>query len=145
MKNLKFYLFTFIVLTFCTYSYSQNWPRVITGEKGVEATIYQPQIESFEKDIIQARSAVMIKMNKDAQPIFGAIWVKARVMTDVDTRMIALDDVVVLDAKFPNQDSTKVEQFKAYMTTEIPKWKFDITIDQLIASLDSSKVKVNRY
>ncbi len=141
MKNFKIYFSVFVVFVFCSIIYSQNWPRVITNEKGVEATIYQPQIESFNKDIIQARSAVMIKMNKDAEPIFGAVWVKSRVMTDVDTRLITLDNVVILDAKFPNQDSSKVEKFKAYMVNEIPKWKFDITIDQLVASLDSSKVK----
>ena len=143
MKNFKIYFSVFVVFVFCSVIYSQNWPRVITNEKGVEATIYQPQIESFNKDIIQARSAVMVKMNKDAEPIFGAVWVKARVMTDVDTRLITLDNVVILDAKFPNQDSSKVEKFKAYMVNEIPKWKFDITIDQLAASLDSSKVKTS--
>ena len=139
--------FTFILLLIFIsgpLSFSQeNWPREITNDKGVEATIYQPQIESFKKDILQARSAVMVKMNKDSEPVFGAVWVKARVMTDVDTRLISLDDVVVLDAKFPNQDSSKVGKFKTYLAKEIPNWKFDITIDQLLASLDSVKTSSN--
>ena len=143
MKSFKFYLFTFIVFTFCYHSYSQNWPRVITDEKGLEATIYQPQIESFEKDIIQARSAIMVKMSKDADPIFGAIRVEARVMTDVDTRLISRTDVVVEVAKFPNHDSIQVKILEAQLSADIPKWRFDITTDQLIASLDSVKTSTN--
>ncbi|MCK7517815.1 MAG: hypothetical protein MZV64_08950 [Ignavibacteriales bacterium] len=40
------------------------------------------------------------------------------------------------DAKFPDQDSTKIEELKKFLAEEIPKWELDITIDQLIASLE---------
>ena len=143
MKNIIYNTLALIlsIFIFSTSSFSQdNWPRVITNDKGVEVTIYQPQIESFKKDILQARSAVMVKMNKDAEPVFGAVWVKARVMTDVDTRIISLEDVQVLDAKFPNQDSSKVKKLAASLSKEIPNWQFDITIDQLIAGMESDKV-----
>lgn len=143
MKNTNHTLLTFFLLIIISSSSSfsqDNWPRVIIGEKGVEITVYQPQIESFKKDILQARSAVMVKMNEQAEPVFGAIWVKARVMTDVDTRIISLDNVEVTDAKFPNQDSSKVEKLKSFLSVEIPKWEFDITIDQLIAGMETEKV-----
>jgi hypothetical protein len=53
--------------------------------------------------------------------------------------MITLDEVVVTDAKFPDQDSTKIEELKKFLSEEIPKWELDITIDQLIASLEDDK------
>ena len=53
--------------------------------------------------------------------------------------MITLDEVVVTDAKFPDQDSTKIEELKKFLAEEIPKWELDITIDQLIASLEDDK------
>lgn len=117
---------------------SEDWPKIIKHSSGTEVTFYQPQIESFDKIYLESRAAIMIKTNKQKDPIFGAVWVKAKVLTDRDTRLISLEDVVVTDAKFPDQDSTKVEELKRFLEKEIPTWKLDVTIDQLIASLESN-------
>ncbi|MBE0571048.1 MAG: DUF4766 domain-containing protein [Ignavibacteriaceae bacterium] len=120
-------------------SFSEEWPKIITHSSGTEVTFYQPQIESFDNIILQSRAAIMIKSQKQTEPIFGAVWIQAKVLTDRDTRLITLDEVVVTDAKFPNQDSTKIEELKKFLSEEIPKWELDITIDQLIASLEDDK------
>ena len=87
----------------------------------------------------------MIKGKNQKGPIFGAVWIKAKVLTDRDTRLISLEDVVVTDAKFPNQDSTKIEELKKLLAKEIPTWKLNVTLDQLIASLEmnNGNSKVN--
>ena len=118
--------------------FPEDWPKIIKHSSGTEITFYQPQIESFDKIYLESRAAIMIKTNKQKDPIFGAVWVKAKVLTDRDTRLISLEDVVVTDAKFPDQDSTKVEELKRFLEKEIPTWKLDVTIDQLIASLESN-------
>ena len=121
--------------------FPEDWPKIIKHSSGTEITFYQPQIESFDKIYLESRAAIMIKTNKQKDPIFGAVWVKAKVLTDRDTRLISLEDVVVTDAKFPDQDSTKVEELKRFLEKEIPTWKLDVTIDQLIASLESNNGK----
>jgi hypothetical protein len=119
--------------------FSEDWPKIIKHSSGTEATIYQPQVESFDKVTLEFRSAVMINTPKQSDPIFGAVWIKTKILTDRDTRLISLDEVVVADAKFPDQDSTKIEELKKFLSEEIPKWELDITIDQLIASIESDK------
>ena len=120
---------------------AEEWPKVVIHPSGTEITLYQPQVESFDKVNLEFRSAVMINTPKQEDPIFGAVWVKTKILTDRDTREISLDDVRVTDAKFPNQDSTKIEELKKFLSGEIPKWELDITIDQLIAYLDEDKKK----
>ena len=127
-----------ILLVFGVDIFSEDWPKIIKHSSGTEITFYQPQIESFDKIYLESRAAIMIKSKKQKDPIFGAVWIKAKVLTDRDTRLISLEDVVVTDAKFPNQDSTKIEELKIFLAKEIPTWELDVTIDQLIASLETN-------
>ena len=137
MKNITKILM--LLLVFTSEVFSEEWPKIIKHPSGTEVTFYQPQVESFDNIILQSRAAIMINTPKQTDPIFGAVWVQAKVLTDRDTRMITLDEVVVTDAKFPDQDSTKIEELKKFLAEEIPKWELDITIDQLIASLEDDK------
>jgi hypothetical protein len=137
MKNLIKILILILICN--SVIFSEEWPKIIKHSSGTEVTFYQPQIESFDKVILQSRAAIMINTPKQTDPIFGAVWVQAKVLTDRDTRLITLDEVVVTDAKFPDQDSTKIEELKKFLSEEIPKWELDITIDQLIASLEDDK------
>lgn len=139
MKNLIWILIH--LLTLNGNLFSEDWPKVIKHSSGTEVTIYQPQVESFDKINLEFRAAVMINAPKQTDPIFGAVWVQVKVLTDRDTRLISLDEVVVTDAKFPDQDSTKIENLKKFLSEEIPKWELDITIDQLIAYLDTDQSK----
>lgn len=136
--KIKIYIL-FLVLICGTHLFSQEWPKVMTHSSGTEVTIYQPEVESFDKILLGFRAAVMIKSPKQTDLVFGAVWVKTKILTDRDTRIISLDEVDVTDAKFPDQDSTKIEELKKFLSEEIPKWELDITIDQLIASLESGK------
>ena len=120
--------------------FSHDWPRLMTTANGTEITFYQPQIESFEKNILESRAAIMVKKPDTPEPIFGAVWIKAKILTDRDTRLISLDEVEVMNEKFPDQDPTKIEGLKKYLAAEIPKWELNITIDQLIASMESGKM-----
>lgn len=139
-KN-KFILILYLLLNINTTVLSEEWPKISTHPSGTVITLYQPQVESFDKVNLEFRSAVMINSPKQEDPIFGAVWVKTKILTDRDTREISLDDVRVTDAKFPDQDSIKIEVLKIFLSEEIPEWKLDITIDQLIAYLDEDKKK----
>src|SRR5512134_502824 len=59
-----------------------TWPRELDTEKGV-FTIYQPQPEKFEQNVLVARAAISrLKKEKKAKPVFGVIWFTGRVDTD---------------------------------------------------------------
>ena len=74
--------------------------------------------------------------------MFGAIWATGFLEVDRDTRMGTLTELEVTDIRFPNlTDTTRVAQWKAFLSKEIPKHVQPISIDRLIASLETEQQK----
>ncbi len=114
-----------------------RWPLELDGDRGT-ITIYQPQIESFNGNILESRAAISVQ-GKEGAPVFGAAWFQARMATDMDTRMATLESIKVTAAKFPDQDEAKVKELTDYLEREIPKWNITVSIDQLTTDLESSE------
>jgi hypothetical protein len=111
------------------------WPKVLTGERG-EVQIYQPQIESFTGNRLEARAAVSVTEKGESGPIFGAVWFGCDLATDQEAGTATLERVDVLAAKFPDTAADKVDALSRYLEAEIPRWELVISLDQLTASLD---------
>jgi hypothetical protein len=111
----------------------EGWPRDMTFKKGV-ITIYQPQIESFEKNIIEARAALAIKQ-KDKAPVFGAMWFSSRAVTDLDTHLVLFDEIVVESLKFPEGDEEQVESIRQGMTKKLDGISMTMSLERFTASI----------
>jgi hypothetical protein len=111
----------------------EGWPRDMTFKKGV-ITIYQPQIESFEKNIIEARAALAIKQ-KDKAPVFGAMWFSSRAVTDLDTHLVLFDEIVVESLKFPEGDEEQVESIRQAMTKKLDGISMTMSLERFTASI----------
>ncbi|NNF21972.1 MAG: carbohydrate-binding family V/XII, partial [Saprospiraceae bacterium] len=114
-----------------------GWPRVIE-KKGYNVTFYQPQLESFEDNILEGRMAVSVR-KKDGQPVFGAAWFKTRVKTDYDTRLVSFEDLTFTDSKFPEIDEEDYKGLKDLILKEIGKWGLVMSMDRFLVSLDGIK------
>ena len=112
------------------------WPRDIVVPQGT-ITIYQPQPESFENNILNSRAAVSVTLEDRKDPVFGAVWFTCRMETDLEERMVYLVDVAVTAAKFPEASEKWIEEFSKIVEREIPKWDYSISLDRLIASLET--------
>jgi hypothetical protein len=112
------------------------WPRDIVVPQGT-ITIYQPQPESFENNILDARAAVSVTLKDKKEPVFGAVWFTCRMDTDLQERMVYLVDIAVKAAKFPEASEKWIEEFSKVVETEIPKWEYSISLDRLIATLEA--------
>jgi len=110
------------------------WPRQIITPKAT-VVIYQPQLESFRADKLTARAAVSVTPSGQTDPIFGAVWIDARVSTDRDARTATLLDVTVPTAKFPNAEPGKVAHLTALLERELPKGELSISLHRLLAML----------
>lgn len=121
-----------------TKAKDSDWPRELGGDR-YKVLVYQPQLESLSGNILQGRFAVSVtpKQGKPT-PVFGAVWFEARIATDTDTKMVSLESLTITAAKFPDQDSTKVQTLTSYLENEIPKWNMPISHDDLVASLETS-------
>jgi hypothetical protein len=115
-----------------------NWPKALESDRGT-IIIYQPQVETYKDNILEARAAVSVTAAGQSETQFGACWFKAWLATDLDTRIAVLDDVEVTAAKFPTLEPSQVNALTDYLETEIPQWDLEIDIDLLVASLDPTQ------
>ena len=110
--------------------------------EGRTITIYQPQPESYTDGRFTSRAAVSVAQpGKD--PVFGAIWANGFLEVDRDTRMGTITQLEVTDVRFPTvADTTRVAEFKRFLSSEIPKHTQPISVDRVIASLESEQQQV---
>lgn len=123
------------LLVFPSNATAQDWPREIVVPEG-KVVIYQPQLESFEGNKLEALAAVSVTRTGETNPVFGAVWVSARVSTDRDTRTVTLLDIKVTAAKFPNANEENLDKLSRLLEREVPKWDLSLSLDRLLTSLD---------
>jgi len=148
MKSLLLTLVAaFVSLTPATQVYSQDepespWPREIATSRG-DILIYQPQPQNLDGNMLNARAAVSIDIDNAGNPVFGAIWLSARLETDRTDRMATLADISVTRTRFPGKDEEKAAQLKTLLESEIPKWDMTISMDRLIATLETREQQIS--
>lgn len=112
----------------------ESWPRQLDGDRG-QILIYQPQIESYENNVLEGRCALSVTYQGRSEPVFGAIWFEAQLETDLETRIATLENFSVTAAKFPTEEQNTIDEINRYLETEIPQWDLTIDIDRLLASM----------
>jgi hypothetical protein len=129
-----------IVMTvLCTTGLAQvaepHWPREIVVPQG-KIVMYQPQLESFKANKLTARAAVSVTPKGQTEPIFGSVWIDARISTDRNARTVELLGVEIPEAKFPNADPDKVVKLTSILKEAIMKWDTTISLDRILTQLD---------
>ncbi len=110
-----------------------NWPRDLNFKNGV-VTIYQPQIETFTKNKLEARAALAVK-EKDKSPVFGAMWFTSRVVTDRDNHLVVFDELDVESLKFPEGDEENVEKLRKALTNKLSGMRLTMSLERFTASI----------
>ncbi|TFG97161.1 MAG: carbohydrate-binding family V/XII [Calditrichales bacterium] len=115
---------------------TEGWPREIETDAAI-IVVYQPQVESFEGNRLESRSAVSVLNKGTETPVFGVAWFSSRVETDLDARIITMLELSVKRVVFPDITAAQVELFKRLVAEEFPKWDMEISLDRVIASLEA--------
>jgi len=110
-----------------------GWPREIDTDS-IHLVIYQPQVDSWKDNRIEARSAVIVTRNGDPKQIFGTVSIHARTEIDKETRLVAFEDLTVKDARFPSDSSLEPSLLKA-LRQSVPAWPRTVSLDRLMADL----------
>ena len=111
------------------------WPKRFEDPRGT-VVMYQPQLEDYKDDILTGRAAVSVKTKGMKAPVYGAVWLSGRVLTDRDTRMATISEVKVTDAKFPNAAPEQLDKLKEFLNTELGDETIPISLDRLTAALE---------
>ena len=90
-----------------------HWPKEIVKNK-TTVTLYQPQYDSFKDNILEGRMALSVK-KKDKELIFGALWFKARLATDLEDRTATIENIDIERVYFPGiEDTSRIEEFSKF-------------------------------
>jgi hypothetical protein len=114
-----------------------SWPREIQTDVA-RIILYQPQYESFTANLLEGRMAVAIAP-KDGKTIFGAVWFKAQMSTDIDERIVYLEDLEIPVVRFPDLDSSHVGELRALVINEVESWDIAVSLDRLLATVESAE------
>ncbi|HUK64900.1 MAG TPA: hypothetical protein VLV15_16290, partial [Dongiaceae bacterium] len=112
----------------------KTWPREIKTDKGI-LTIYQPQPDTFQDNILKGRAAISFLKPGATSPIFGVFWFTSRVDTDRDSGTTMVRDIVVTNTRWPDSEKGKEEQVSIYLTSLMPKTGIPMSLERLRASL----------
>ena len=108
------------------------WPRIIPYQ-GATILIFQPQIESWKGNMLQAFAAVSIKNTTADRTDYGVIWFTARTEVDKVNRVVALDNFQLTKQNFPSLPNNG-SGYTSTFQTDLP-WNKTIPLDHLEAAL----------
>ncbi|NIG55534.1 hypothetical protein [Chitinophaga sp. Cy-1792] len=117
-----------------------NWPKEIPLDNGGKVTIYQPQPENLQGNMLSFRAAVSVRETAKSEPIFGVVWATAMLNTDKNSRTAVLQTLNVSRIKIPDiTDNNKLLQISSLLESEVPKWDLTMSLDELMTSIRSEQ------
>jgi hypothetical protein len=112
-----------------------QWPREMNAG-GRTVLMYQPQLDKLDGNMLHARAAVSVMPIGKDTPVFGAVWVEARIETDLTSRMVVLMEVRVPKVHFTGITPEQEKEFSDFLAREIPTWNLTLSQDRMLAMLD---------
>jgi len=116
-----------------------NWPREIDSGN-IHLVIYQPQVDSWKGNRIEARSAVIATRREAPTQIFGIVSINARTEVDRETRLVSFEDITIKDANFPSAATLQPTLIKA-LRDSVPNWPQTVSLDRLLADLSITQAE----
>ncbi|WP_340111989.1 hypothetical protein [Maribellus mangrovi] len=139
MKHTAIFILFFLLTSVLTAKKAELvWPREIKSGKYV-VTLYQPQLESLDQNILSGRMALSVKGPKE-ELVFGALWFDAQLLTDLETRTATLIAVDIPMVKFPDvEDESKLDDLKKLVIDDLTSMDYEMSLDRIIADLEDTE------
>jgi len=116
-----------------------NWPREVNAD-GIHLVIYQPQVDRWEGNRIESRSAVIVTRKTDPTQIFGTVSIQARTDVDRESRLVSFEDIAIKAADFPSAPSLQPALLKA-VRENVALWPHTVSLDRLLADLSITQAE----
>lgn len=152
IKKLALLLIAFAVLVTVLPSRAQEnpegwsgelaWPREYSNEAGAKLVMYQPQVTAWESaKRLEARVAVSFAAAGAESPSYGAFEIEGDTQVDLDTRLVKLSAVEIVEHRFPSLDEEQSQKLLAKLEELMPKDEVIIALDRLLAGLERAEVQ----
>ncbi len=113
---------------------SDPWPRRLVNGSNT-FLIYQPQVDSWKNNQLEAHAAVSVQESGSKDPTFGVIWFTARTDVDKVNRLVYLEDLTITRSSFPSAPQNAAAWIEALHELEPSKRSKAISLDRLEANL----------
>ena len=136
-------LLLIVLINFKGFSQDSSWPYEINKNSYI-IKVYEPENETYINHKVKSKAAISIQPPKSTTPIFGVMWTTALLDADRQNKMAKLVSLQVDEIRFPETVS-KLEQdkFKNIVEAEIPQWDIEISIQDLVNSLNEVSAHVS--
>jgi hypothetical protein len=111
-----------------------SWPRTLTAG-GDKLTVYEPQVESWEGNVLRAQAAIGVETPALPKPTYGVVHYTARTEVDKAAGMVTLDDFHVTRAQFPTQQFESPSFIAALNEAASNRQPMTIALERLQANL----------
>jgi hypothetical protein len=135
MKRLALVFGLLTLLASPALALDENWP-IESDHPEATIVMYQPQIEQLTENDIEARAAVSVTPKDSKVPVFGAVWMTARLEIDRETRMVSFRNIRVPQVRFADASEEHKEALARYLEEQMPTWEIDMELDRLIPLLE---------
>lgn len=108
------------------------WPRTIKSN-GTTYTIHQPQLDTWDGLVLEARAAVSVQAAGSAEATFGVVFLRAETTTDREERLVHFESLRVTKTHFPSlgDPTAYLSQLQSFLPAHVK----DIDLDRLEAAL----------
>jgi len=120
---------------------SDPWPRRLGTKQGT-FLIYQPQLDTWKNNLIEAHAAVSVQPTGAKDPTFGVIWFTARTDVDKTNRLVYFEDLTITRSSFPSAPDKAAAWVEALHELEPSKRSKAISLDRLEADLGITQAKI---
>ncbi len=115
----------------------KGWPRKFTSGANT-FSVYQPQIEQWQGNRLEARAAVAVTDGQSKQTTYGVLWFTARTEIDKINRLVTMADFQITKVSFPTADD-KANLYWYVIEQRVPKAGEVIALDRLLADLATTR------
>jgi hypothetical protein len=123
---------------------AQGWPREIMSSQG-KIVIYQPQPQTLDGSKATGVGAFSITPKGKSDPVFGALFFDATLNVDRDSREYEVLSITIPSIKFSAvQEGIDLEKIKSAIIEEVPGWKIQGSLDELITTVEEFSDKASK-
>src|SRR5262249_18701545 len=117
------------------------WPREL-NVNGATVLVYEPQIDRWQNNRLQARAAVSLQPAGVPQPSYGVIWLTARTEVDKEQGLVDLEEIAIPKVNFPSASPAAQERYLRVARTHLPAGVRTIPLEQFEADLAAARAGV---
>jgi hypothetical protein len=118
----------------------EGWPQVVQS-RGNTITLYQPQVETWQDNVLKARAAVSVSIKASAQPAYGVVFFTARTSVDRTNGIVTFEDITINRINFPKTAGDTAD-YQTMIKNSIPDWPRSIALDRLQADLAITRAEM---